>query len=146
MAPDQRSTFGGITPILRVANLDASLAYYVDVLGFSIQWQYKGVIAGIARDKASLFLSEGDQGHAGGWVWIGIGDVEVLHAELVAKGAKIRQRPTNFDWALEIQVEDLDGNVLRIGSEPKAGMPFGPWLDMDGRRWMAKDGGGWEQV
>jgi hypothetical protein len=27
--------------------------------------------------------------------------------------------PTNFPWALEMQVKDPDGNVLRIGSEPK---------------------------
>jgi hypothetical protein len=32
--------------------------------------------------------------------------------------------PTNFPWALEMQVEDPDGNVLRIGSEPKTDRPF----------------------
>lgn len=34
-----------------------------------------------------------------------------------------------------MQVEDLDGNVLRFGSEPIAGAPFGEWLDMHGRIW-----------
>lgn len=33
-----------------------------------------------------------------------------------------------------MQVEDLDGNVLRLGSEPKENQPTGEWLDMDGRR------------
>jgi hypothetical protein len=28
--------------------------------------------------------------------------------------------PTNFPWALEMHVEDPDGNVLRLGSEPKS--------------------------
>ena len=27
--------------------------------------------------------------------------------------------PTTFPWALEMQIEDPDGNVLRIGSDPK---------------------------
>jgi hypothetical protein len=35
-----------------------------------------------------------------------------------------------------MQVEDLDGNVLRFGSEPRPGEPDGEWLDMHGRRWL----------
>jgi hypothetical protein len=34
-----------------------------------------------------------------------------------------------------VQVEDLDGNVLRFGSDTLAGQPFGEWLDMNGRVW-----------
>ena len=30
--------FEGVVPILRVADLEASLAYYADVLGFERQW------------------------------------------------------------------------------------------------------------
>ena len=56
--------------------------------------------------------------------------------EFRTAGAKIRNPPTNYQWALEMQVEDLDGNVLRFGSEPKEDEPIGPWLDMDGNRWI----------
>jgi predicted enzyme related to lactoylglutathione lyase len=38
---------------------------------------------------------------------------------LKARGVKILLEPTNFPWALEFQVEDPDGNVLRFGSEPE---------------------------
>ncbi len=61
-----------------------------------------------------MFLCQGDQGHPGSWVWIS-GDVEAVYEEFRASGAKIRHPPTNYSWALEMQVEDLDGNVLRIG-------------------------------
>ena len=44
----------------------------------------------------------------------------MLLAELVAKGARIRTPPQNFDWACEFTLEDPDGHVLRIGSAPKA--------------------------
>jgi hypothetical protein len=27
--------------------------------------------------------------------------------------------PTNYSWAVEMQIEDPDGNVLRLGSEPR---------------------------
>jgi hypothetical protein len=32
--------------------------------------------------------------------------------------------PRNFEWAYEMRVEDLDGNVLRIGSEPRSDIPI----------------------
>jgi hypothetical protein len=51
-------------------------------------------------------------------------DAEKLHAEYKARGVKIRMPPTNHSWALEFQVEDPDGNVLRLGSEPKDDRPF----------------------
>lgn len=124
---------GGAAPIFRVEDLSASLRYFVDQLGFSIDWDYRPYIASVTRDRCCIFLSQGDQGHPGAWTWIGVGDAELLHTELRSRGARIRQRPTNHRWALEMQVEDLDGNVLRIGSDPLAGQPYGEWLDMHGR-------------
>ena len=35
-----------------------------------------------------------------------------------------------------MQVEDPDGNILRIGSDPKPDQPTGPWLDMYGHTWI----------
>ena len=70
------------------------------------------------------------------WVWIGVGDVEVLFDEYRSKGAKIRHPPTNYEWAREMQIEDLDGNILRIGSDSNKNEPFGEWLDMRGNRWL----------
>jgi hypothetical protein len=35
-----------------------------------------------------------------------------------------------------MQVEDLDGHVLRIGSDSIKGEPEGEWLDMHGQRWL----------
>ena len=72
--------------------------------------------------------------------------VEGLFEEYRGKGARIRQGPTNFSWALEMQVEDLDGNVLRLGSEPREGEPHGPWLDMHGDLWTTKPEGGWTRM
>jgi hypothetical protein len=45
--------------------------------------------------------------------------------------------PTNHAWALEMQVLDPDGNVLRFGSDPKPDEPLGSWMDMEGKLWPA---------
>lgn len=134
-----------IDPILRVADLAASLDYYVRVLGFRIDWSHGGLIASVSRDGCVLMLSQGDQGHPGSWTWIGVEDCAAMHDELRANGAKIRNPPQNFPWALEMQIEDPDGNVLRVGSESIEGAPFGRWRDMNGTLWQLADGG-WSRI
>jgi hypothetical protein len=132
--------FEGVSPILRVQNLSASTDYYVHKLGFKIDWQGPG-FGSVSRGRCHIFLSEGDQGNPGSWVWIGVEDAEALFNEYRIKAAKVRHPPTNYPWAYEMQVEDLDGNVLRLGSEPKSDQAVGEWLDMRGNRWaMASDG------
>lgn len=138
--------FEGVAPILRVGNLAASIEYYVRVLGFKLDWNGEGIIAGISRDRCHLFLCEGDQGNPGSWVWIGVGDAEVLFEKYRGRDAKVRHPPTNYPWAYEMQIEDLDGNVLRMGSEPKPGGAFGEWRDMRGDLWAMTPEGGWTRV
>ncbi len=140
------TNFHPAAPIFRVANLAASLDYYVNVLGFTVDWKYEHNIASVSRGDCCIFLSEPDQGNPGSWVWIGVGDAGALFEEYRAKGAKIRNPPTNYHWAYEMQVEDLDGNVLRLGSDQKEGIPLGPWRDMHGTLWEPMADGGWTQV
>jgi catechol 2,3-dioxygenase-like lactoylglutathione lyase family enzyme len=128
------NTLGGAQPILPIADLKASIAYYVNALGFHHDWGDEG-FASVSRDRCHLFLCENDQGHPGTWAWIGVNDAEAFAAELRERGARIRHQPTNYPWAYEMQVEDPDGNVLRFGSEPKKGEPYGQFMDMQGRLW-----------
>ena len=121
-------------PILRVASVRASLAYYVNQLGFTLDWDTGGLVS-VSRDRCSIFLCEWDQGQRGTWVWVGVDDAGALHEELVGRGARVRVPPTNYEWAYEMQVEDLDGNVLRIGSSPRPDEPFGSFLDASGVLW-----------
>ncbi|HTV08840.1 MAG TPA: glyoxalase superfamily protein [Candidatus Aquilonibacter sp.] len=112
------------TPILRVNDLQASVAYYTGILGFKLDWQTGG-FGSVSRDRCTLFLCEGGQGHAGTWTWTGVSDVELLYTELQGSGAKILQGPTNYPWgSREMHVVDLDGHVLRFASEA-TDEPFG---------------------
>jgi catechol 2,3-dioxygenase-like lactoylglutathione lyase family enzyme len=144
--PPAPVAFHGAVPILPVRDLAASLDHYVRVLGFALDWEDAGMFASVSRDRCCLFLCQDDQGHPGTWAWLGVADAEALHDELHARGAHVRQPPTNFAWALEMQIEDPDGNVLRLGSDPKPGVAHGPWLDMRGLRWVPGPGGQWTRA
>jgi len=137
--------FECVTPILRVSNVGESIAYYVGVLGFKIDWQ-AGDFASVGRDRCHIMLAEGEQGHAGTWVWIGVEDAGRLYEEYKAKGAMIRRPPTSYEWAYELQVFDPDGHVLRLGSEPRQDEPIGPWLDENGVLWQKQADGSFQKV
>ncbi len=117
-----------VTPILRVEDLEASRRYYIQTLGFSLDWDADAMIS-VSRDGKSIMLCERAQGRPGVWLWIGVEDADALFAEFVAKNAQVRSPPQNFTWAYEFQVEDPDGHVLRFGSEPKPGPSDGVFKD-----------------
>jgi predicted enzyme related to lactoylglutathione lyase len=113
-----------ITPILRAEDLEATKRYYIDVLGFALDWEAPSMIS-VSRDGCSIMICHGHQGQRGVWLWVGVEDADALYAEFAAKGALIRDPPQNFAWAYEFQVEDPNGHVLRFGSEPQPGAPSG---------------------
>jgi uncharacterized glyoxalase superfamily protein PhnB len=140
---------GGVTPILRVSDIKASIEYYTHVLGFKLNWcdEDGSSFASVTRGRCNLFLTVGDQGHSGSWVWVAASNSDTLHEELLAKGARVRHPPTNYPWgSRELHVEDLDGKVFRFGSDNKPGEPFGDWLDMQGVRWKRLPQGGWSRA
>lgn len=113
-----RVRFEGSQPILRVENMQASLQFYVDLLGFKNARWGNDDFTYVSRDQAGIYLCRGGQGLGKAWIWIGVEDAGKLHEEYKARGVTIRLPPTNYRWALEMHVEDPDGNVLRLGSEP----------------------------
>lgn len=146
VASNTRAHVGGVTPILRVSSFDASVAYYVDKLGFDLEWG-DGEFGSVRRGKASIMLCQGSQGHAGTWMWFAVSDADALHEELRQRGARIRHEPQNFPWgSRELHVLDPDGHVLRFGSEAPENAPLGQWLDEDGVRWQAHTDGRWTRV
>jgi ankyrin repeat protein len=132
--PGERSAnrFEAAVPILSVKDVPASIGYYVDKLGFRKDWDWETppTFGCVSRDGVRLFLCQGGQGAPGTWVSIFVHDVDALHADYARRGARIRQAPTNFPWGLrEMNVEDLDGHRLRLGSDatgPADGTPLAP--------------------
>jgi uncharacterized glyoxalase superfamily protein PhnB len=86
------STLGKTTPILRSFDEVKAREFYLDYLGFAVVFEHRferglPLYMGIARNDCVLHLSE-HHGDAcpGAALRIEVADIDVLHAELGAKG------------------------------------------------------------
>ena len=109
--------FEGSAPILRVEDMRVAVDSYVTKLGFVNAPWGTDEFTSVTRDTAGIYLCKEGQGRGGAWAWIGVDDVQKVYEEYRRRGVPIKLPPTNYPWALEMQVEDPDGNVLRLGSE-----------------------------
>jgi catechol 2,3-dioxygenase-like lactoylglutathione lyase family enzyme len=73
------NSFGSPTPVFRVKNVDASVAYYQNALGFELRWRANPGFACVGRENCSIFLTDDNQSQARMWIWIGVQDVRALH-------------------------------------------------------------------
>ncbi|MGQ0534060.1 MAG: glyoxalase superfamily protein, partial [Caulobacteraceae bacterium] len=60
-----------VIPILRCEDLAAAKRYYVDVLGFALDFDAPSM-AQVSRDGGAIMLCDRHQGEPGTWVWIGV--------------------------------------------------------------------------
>lgn len=87
---DRPVTFGPVVPILRMFDLAATLRFYVDYLGCTVDWQDGGgdgpVYLLVTRGNLVLHLSTyHDDGTPGTAVLVETAGVGALHAELHGK-------------------------------------------------------------
>jgi uncharacterized glyoxalase superfamily protein PhnB len=116
-------TFPAAVPEIPVAHIDTAAAYYVDTLGFTLDWgDEPGGIAGISRGNCRLFLANSSfreqYSNAGPILfWLNVGskaEVDELFAEWKAAQARIVSEPEDKPWKLrEFTTQDLDGNLIR---------------------------------
>ena len=71
-----RVHYEGGQPILRVENMEASLRFYVGVLGFTNAPWGNDDFTSVNRDRAGIYLCRGGQGRGGAWVWLGVGTLQ----------------------------------------------------------------------
>jgi len=101
-----------------VSDFRASIEYYTGKLGFKKLWEWgePPSFGCISRDGVEVFLCLGGQGQPGTWLYINVNNVDGLHQEFSAKGAKIAKPPTDEVWGMrECLVEDPDGHTIRFG-------------------------------
>jgi uncharacterized glyoxalase superfamily protein PhnB len=109
----------GAATIFTVRELAASVAHYRDALGFTVTFQYgePAYYACLCRDDVSLHLRAGTGWTPGnGAIAVFVKDVDALHDELIARGARVLKPPQNYAYGMrDFNVADLDGNQLTFG-------------------------------
>ena len=119
-----RMTLPSPVPEIPAANVDTAAAYYVNTLGFTIDWgDDEGGIAGISRGDCRLFITNRSfrqsYGNAGLILfWLNLAsraEVDELFAEWKAAQATIVSAPEDKPWKLrEFMAADVDGNLIRV--------------------------------
>ena len=112
----------GIAPQFLVDDLDVAIAYYRDKLGFVLDFTYDSFYAGVSRDGLAIHLKHaaklaGDRAHRRENehldAYVAVVDVQALHQELQARGARITKPIGQRPWAcVDFYVEDADGYIL----------------------------------
>ena len=112
-----------VFPKLRMTNWERTRAFYVDGLGFKVDWEHRfepglPVFASLTRDGLSLFVTEhaGDC-QVGGAAYLVVDDVDALFREISRRGIKAAEPPGDTEWHVrEMTVVDPDGNRLRFST------------------------------
>ncbi|MFC1997616.1 VOC family protein [Chloroflexota bacterium] len=112
-----------INPYVNVADISTSLRYYVDVLGFD-QYVETPNLGIVENDEHQIHMRLREDEKGSNRIWIGVENIEFLYKQYKINGAIINQEPTNYSWAYQMIIEDLDGNLLIYGSGPKDDLPF----------------------
>lgn len=108
-------------PILRSFSEDKAKEFYLDFLGFTLDWEHRfeadfPLYMQVQRSGLKLHLSE-HHGDAtpGSAVFIPVDDIDALHQELHAKKYKYAKPVIEtVGWGRELQVMDPFGNRLRF--------------------------------
>src|SRR6516162_818012 len=116
----------GAATVFVVSDMAKSVEQYRDALGFTITFQYGQPIfyACLCRDEVSLHLiaAQKTKRLAGnGGICVFVNDVDSVHADLVARGAKVIKPPQNYDYGMrDFDVVDLDGERETKNSQHEA--------------------------
>jgi len=121
-AIDRATRLTGIAPQFLVADLDRSIAYYRDKLGFELDFVYQSFYASVVRDGFAIHLKHGHRLAAEREfrkqsehldAYVSVSGVRGLFHELETRGAQILQPLEEQPWAcLDFCVEDPDGYIL----------------------------------
>jgi catechol 2,3-dioxygenase-like lactoylglutathione lyase family enzyme len=106
------------TPILRILDEDGAKRFYVEILGFVVDWEHRfdagmPLYAQISRNGCILHLTEHElDAVPGGAVRIGVGDIDAFRDEVSSRAINtFHVEDTDWDTR-EMSIQDPFGNRL----------------------------------
>jgi catechol 2,3-dioxygenase-like lactoylglutathione lyase family enzyme len=120
-----RPTHAGLRHLaLNVRDLAAMKRFYVDVLGFAVEWEPDPENVYLSSGIDNLALHAGPRAEAGALDHLGLivraaDDVDQWGAFLESKGVTLKAKPkTHRDGARSLYFQDPDGNSVQIIHHP----------------------------
>ena len=118
---DEHPMMAGSATVFVVSDIATSLAYYRDLLGFQVTFEYGQPLsyACLCRDEVALHLLASSRtkrlpGH--GAICVFVRDVDQIYAEVSGRGARLLNQPEDRDYGMrDFDVVDADGNQLTFG-------------------------------
>lgn len=112
--------FHSVSPFLATEDLPATLAFYLDKLGFSLAWEWgqPAELAAVCRDEVELTLANRADAKPGGIsrLYLHIDGIDDYHAQLLAAGVAITVAIGDRPYGMrDFSVTDPAGNVLCFG-------------------------------
>ena len=115
-----------IVPLFLTTDMDRTLAYYKDKLGFACvgTWGDPPIYAIVARDERAIHFhcAEPPAANPDKYedelldAYLSVEDADVLHAEYTAKGVEFARELANTPWnTREFVAKDCDGRLLAFG-------------------------------
>ena len=119
-------TFLAVIPILRIFSPEKAREFYVDYLGFAVDWEHRfepgmPLYMQVSRGDFHIHLSEhhGDC-CPGSTVFVRMTGVDAYHAELAAKNyGFLRPGLEDQPWGWGFQATDPFGNRIRFNESLK---------------------------
>ena len=117
--------FDQTVPILRIFSVDKAREFYLEFLGFTLDWEHRfaadlPLYMQVSRGALCLHLSE-HHGDAcpGSTVFVRMRGVEALHRELTAKSYRyLRPGVERAPWGARVmEVTDPFGNRIRFNED-----------------------------
>ena len=122
MAASGTAQIIGIAPQFLVDDLDRSIAFYRDRLGFRLDFTYQSFYASVSRDGFAIHLKHAPKGAADRAhrkqnehldAHLSVTGVRALFSEFQKRGAEMLKPLEARPWAcLDFYVEDPDGYIL----------------------------------
>ncbi|MBS1525071.1 MAG: VOC family protein [Bacteroidetes bacterium] len=112
------SRIKAMSQLLIVSNLERSIAYYREKLGFGLDFRYEDFYAGISRDGYSVHLKSSDRlvesqtGNEDPEIIFRVEGIDDLYRECLNRSANVIQPLRDMPYGKEFYVTDPDGNLI----------------------------------
>ena len=104
-------------PVLHVPNVAASTKYYVEVLGFALDF-VSDDYAVVWRDNSAIHFAKGDGSPRGVHLFQWVRDVDAYHREVTARGAEIVVEPGDRPYGVrDFSILDPTGVSIVFGQD-----------------------------